>query len=91
MASRGDWSTADLLRHYRDFPEPVTAMIEATPESAIVKADLQYRKPVSHWGEGPVTLLGDAAHLMTPNTGQGANQALEDAVVLARHLQRAPR
>ena len=88
-AESPELSTADLLRHYQGFPEPVAAMIEATPESAIVKADLQYRKPVTRWGEGPVTLLGDAAHLMTPNTGQGANPALEDAVVLARRLQSA--
>ena len=37
-------------------------------------------------GEGKVTLLGDAAHPMTPNLGQGACQAIEDAVVLARCL-----
>jgi 2-polyprenyl-6-methoxyphenol hydroxylase-like FAD-dependent oxidoreductase len=38
------------------------------------------------WGEGRVTLLGDAAHPLTPNLGQGACQAIEDAVVLARCL-----
>ena len=35
------------------------------------------------WGEGLVTLLGDAAHPTTPNLGQGAGQAIEDAIVLA--------
>ena len=41
------------------------------------------RKPIGQWGRGRVTLLGDAAHPMTPNFGQGACQAMEDAIVLA--------
>jgi len=41
---------------------------------------------LSAWGTGRVTLLGDAAHPMTPNLGQGACQAIEDAVVLARAM-----
>jgi 2-polyprenyl-6-methoxyphenol hydroxylase-like FAD-dependent oxidoreductase len=44
-----------------------------------------YDRPTSkHWGVGRVTLIGDAAHAMTNALGQGANQAIEDAVVLAR-------
>ncbi len=38
------------------------------------------------WVRGRVALLGDAAHAMTPNLGQGAAMAIEDAVVLAREL-----
>ena len=40
------------------------------------------------WGAGPVTLLGDSIHATTPNLGQAACQALEDAVVLADSLRR---
>ena len=44
-------------------------------------------EPVAHWGAGHVTLVGDAAHPMLPFTGQGAAQALEDAVALGRVLR----
>lgn len=42
------------------------------------------------WHRGPVCLLGDAAHATTPNAGQGASLALEDALVLARALRQTP-
>ncbi len=44
------------------------------------------RDPIARWGDGPITLLGDAAHPMLPQTGQGAAQALEDAVALGEAL-----
>jgi FAD-dependent urate hydroxylase len=47
---------------------------------------LMDRDPIPRWGDGPVTLLGDAAHPMLPQTGQGAAQALEDAVALGAAL-----
>jgi len=42
------------------------------------------------WGRGRVLLLGDAAHAMTPNQGQGAAMAIEDALVVAAALRAAP-
>ena len=48
--------------------------------------ELFRREPLARWGSGRVTLLGDAAHPMLPHTGQGAAQALEDAVALGRTL-----
>ena len=50
---------------------------------------LRFREPVPHWSEGPVTLLGDAAHLMLQYLAQGAAMAMEDAVCLAVCADRA--
>lgn len=69
---------------------PIAAMLAATPERAILRNDMLHRLPVERWGEGRVTLLGDAAHPMTPNLGQGACQAIEDAVALAGCLRQTP-
>jgi 2-polyprenyl-6-methoxyphenol hydroxylase-like FAD-dependent oxidoreductase len=44
---------------------------------------LRFRQPVENWTQGPVTLLGDAAHLMLQYFAQGAAMAMEDAVCLA--------
>jgi 2-polyprenyl-6-methoxyphenol hydroxylase-like FAD-dependent oxidoreductase len=69
--------------------EPIEAAVAATPDDAISGTGIYWRKPVKRWGEGTVTLLGDAAHPMTPDMGQGAAQAIEDAVVLAASLRDA--
>jgi 2-polyprenyl-6-methoxyphenol hydroxylase-like FAD-dependent oxidoreductase len=50
--------------------------------------ELVDRNPLPFWGQGPVTLLGDAAHPVLPHTGQGAAQALVDAVTLGKALSR---
>jgi 2-polyprenyl-6-methoxyphenol hydroxylase-like FAD-dependent oxidoreductase len=44
------------------------------------------RSPSLPWGNRRITLLGDSAHAMTPDLGQGACQAIESAVVLAQCL-----
>lgn len=69
-----------------DWAPPVPEVIDGTPEDAILQNDIVDRPPLRWWGRGGVTLLGDAAHASTPNLGQGACQALEDAVVLAHCL-----
>ncbi|MGH6674184.1 MAG: FAD-dependent monooxygenase [Xanthobacteraceae bacterium] len=46
-----------------------------------------FTRPLTHnWGRGRIQLIGDAAHAMLPNAGQGACQAFEDAYILARWL-----
>jgi 2-polyprenyl-6-methoxyphenol hydroxylase-like FAD-dependent oxidoreductase len=88
---------ADLIANERDpltiahrfaaeFDDRLRAVITATrPEDSRLD-ELLDREPVETWGCGPVTLLGDAAHPMLPHAGQGAAQALEDAVALAHAL-----
>lgn len=78
---------AALLETFRGWHAPVEDLIRATEEDAMLRTDVYDREPLKRWGEGRVTLLGDAAHPTTPNLGQGACQAIEDAVVLARCLQ----
>jgi 2-polyprenyl-6-methoxyphenol hydroxylase-like FAD-dependent oxidoreductase len=75
-----------LLEHFADFCDPAKPLIEATHQKAIIRNDVCDRPPTDTWGQGRVTLLGDAAHAMTFAVGQGAAQAFEDAVVLADSL-----
>jgi 2-polyprenyl-6-methoxyphenol hydroxylase-like FAD-dependent oxidoreductase len=76
-------------QRFADWHEPIPEVIAATPDAALSMTPIQWRKPLRGWGRGTVTLLGDAAHPMTPDLGQGAGQALEDAVVLAASLRAA--
>ncbi len=62
------------------------ALIERTEPANLRYDELFDRKPLTHWRQQRATLLGDAAHPMLPHAGQGAAQALEDAVVLGRCL-----
>jgi len=78
---------AELLRIFGGWHSPIEALVDATNESDILRNDIYDRPVLSKWGDGRVTLLGDAAHPMTPNLGQGACQALEDAVLLARCMR----
>ena len=81
---------AHLLRLFQGWHAPIEDLIRATPGTAILRNDIYDRPVLDRWGGGRLTLLGDAAHPMTPNLGQGACQALEDAVVLARCLRQEP-
>lgn len=77
---------ADLQQRFGDFPEPIPRLIEETGEDGIFRTDTFDIKPLERWGEGRVTMLGDAAHAMTPNMGRGAGESIQDAVALAQEL-----
>jgi 2-polyprenyl-6-methoxyphenol hydroxylase-like FAD-dependent oxidoreductase len=69
--------------------EPFRALVARTDARDLRLDALMERASLAHWGTGPVTLLGDAAHPMLPHAGQGAAQALEDAVALGHALAAA--
>jgi 2-polyprenyl-6-methoxyphenol hydroxylase-like FAD-dependent oxidoreductase len=79
-----------LLECFGNWHEPIKEIIEATDQSSIIRTDIYDQDPLSRWSDGRVTLLGDAAHPATPTMGQGACQAIEDAVVLAACLGANP-
>ncbi len=81
----GDRKRAVLAR-LAGFDPRFVALVQATAAEDIRRDALVDRPPLARWGEGRVTLLGDAAHPMTPHAGQGAAQALEDAVALGELL-----
>ena len=86
--SSRDWVTpaseGEQLRLFKDWHPAVVQMITAVPISQ--RWGLFHRPPLGRWSKGRVTLIGDAAHALVPHHGQGANQSIEDAVVLAAQL-----
>jgi 6-hydroxynicotinate 3-monooxygenase len=86
------WSaTGDLgqLRSaFAGFHEQVQRVVHACP--SVHKWAIVDRDPLPRWGEGPMVLLGDAAHPMTQYMAQGAATAMEDAVVLSRCIEAQP-
>jgi 2-polyprenyl-6-methoxyphenol hydroxylase-like FAD-dependent oxidoreductase len=71
-----------LAKRLAGFDPVFRAIVAATRPADLRYDELFERNPLSRWGAGHVTLLGDAAHPVLPHTGQGAAQALEDAVAL---------
>jgi len=86
-SQEGDLSV--LKAAYAEFHPIVRAVLDACPR--VHKWALFERDPMPWWHEGPVALLGDACHPMTPYMAQGAAQAIEDAAVLSRCLHGAER
>ncbi|GAA2524972.1 FAD-dependent monooxygenase [Pilimelia columellifera] len=82
QGARNDDEREFLLRHFGHWHQPLPQMMAATEE--IIRHDIRHLgTPLPSYVRGRVALLGDAAHAMMPNLGQGACQAIEDAAVLA--------
>lgn len=73
---------------FESFHPLVRDIIQATPITSIHEAEMQDLQPNRTWTKGKIVLVGDAAHATTPNMGQGACQAIEDAYFLANALER---
>ena len=85
----GEWDS--VLGTFSQFNHGLAEVIASTPRGSMVAGSISDRwlAPWQPCGSGAVSVAGDAMHPMTPNLGQGGCCALEDAVVLGRHLGRA--
>jgi 2-polyprenyl-6-methoxyphenol hydroxylase-like FAD-dependent oxidoreductase len=78
---------AEVLSIYGDWHDPIPELVASATAGGVLHLDVhQTARPLPALHRGRVAVIGDAAHAMTPNLGQGGNQALEDAVDLAAVL-----
>ncbi|WP_079507165.1 FAD-dependent monooxygenase [Mesobacillus jeotgali] len=83
-----EWAPIDLLFNFFYYHDPIQEILENTPNDQIIYDDLYELKPLTPLQSGNILLLGDAAHASMPNIGQGASQAVEDAVYLAKWVSK---
>ncbi|MFK8015439.1 MAG: FAD-dependent monooxygenase [Gammaproteobacteria bacterium] len=80
----------ELRTVFEGWCDDVQRLLVATQDNTVFKWAINAHQPLATWSKGhQVTMIGDAAHAMTPFLGQGAATAIEDAVVLARSLEQA--
>jgi 2-polyprenyl-6-methoxyphenol hydroxylase-like FAD-dependent oxidoreductase len=74
----------EVAARFRGWHEPIPQLLAATDPAALIRSDIYYvHSRLPSFVQGRVALLGDAAHAVTPDIGQGACLAIEDAAVLA--------
>jgi 2-polyprenyl-6-methoxyphenol hydroxylase-like FAD-dependent oxidoreductase len=82
----------ELRRRFGRWHEPVASIVASLSPfspSDVIRSDVEELPALASMARQRVALVGDAAHAMTPDLGQGGCQALEDAVELAHHLDGA--
>lgn len=83
-----DFTTTDLYPIFQDYHSPIPDLLKWTRDENLVWNDIMDLKPLSRFSFDKTLLIGDAAHATTPNIGQGAGQAIEDAIILSNVLKR---
>lgn len=79
-----------LLEQFNSYHPIVNQIIDATNSTKIIYNEITDLVPMDLWYMDKICLIGDAAHAMTPNMGQGAGQSIEDAKVLAEEISKNP-
>lgn len=81
------YSVTDLVSNFKSYNQPIPSILESTRASELIWSDIIDLKPIARFAYGRVLLMGDAAHATTPNLGQGACMAMEDAIHVAHELE----
>ncbi|WP_250030779.1 FAD-dependent oxidoreductase [Paractinoplanes maris] len=81
---------AEVRRRFDRWHAPIADVLDATDPATVVRTDIHDVAALPSFVRGTTVLLGDAAHAMTPDLGQGANLALEDAATLTHFLGALP-
>jgi len=84
--SADEFPIGKLNSYFEEYATLVKDLIASTPKTNIHTDEISDLKPTNIWCQDKVCLIGDAAHATTPNLGQGACQAIEDAYVLSECL-----
>ncbi|MBS1542352.1 MAG: FAD-dependent monooxygenase [Bacteroidetes bacterium] len=80
------FTTKDLLSEFGDFHHPIQEILKRTRDEQLIWGDIIDLQPMNRFAFDRVLLMADAAHATTPNMGQGACMAIEDAATLAKTL-----
>jgi len=84
--SKKEYTVKDLQNHFKGYHQPIPKLLSLTKDSQLIWSDIIDLEPLKQFAFDNVLLMGDAAHATTPNMGQGACMAIEDAVILSNML-----
>lgn len=82
------YKSKHIVNHFKTYPTFAKRIIEKTKDHEIIWGDIYDLNPLPRFAFNNILLIGDAAHATTPNMGQGACQAIEDAAVLYNILKK---
>jgi 2-polyprenyl-6-methoxyphenol hydroxylase-like FAD-dependent oxidoreductase len=77
----------ELAANFTSYAQPIPDIIASTPDKDLIWSDIIDLKPINRFAFDRVLLIGDAGHATTPNLGQGACQAMEDALCVSEMLE----
>ncbi|MEM1122060.1 MAG: FAD-dependent monooxygenase [Bacteroidota bacterium] len=81
------YTVADLKAAFNNYHQPIPQILALTKDKDLLWNDIEDIKPIAQFAFERILLAGDAAHATTPNMGQGACQAMEDAAILYQLLK----
>lgn len=79
-----NYTQSQILEIFKDYHAPIGSIISNTPNDSIIWNDISDLVPTHQFAHENIVFVGDAIHATTPNLGQGACQAIEDAAILAK-------